>query len=217
MDYYLKLTLKSPSIISSGEGFGTILDIDVVFDEAGIPYIPAKRIKGCLLDSVLEIQEMFELSKINNIKLPVEKIFGKKGVNKRPLVCFSNLYIKDYYNVKQWLLYYLKTNKYQRILSKESILETFTETRQQTSIDIETGASKKHSLRTFRLIKANTQFYGELFIEDDNDNKMVINTIALACMNFRNMGVRRNRGFGEVHCSLFNKDKKIDCSLLNEI
>ena len=44
----MKITIKllSDALINSGEGFGAIIDSDVVFDDIGLPYIPAKRIKG---------------------------------------------------------------------------------------------------------------------------------------------------------------------------
>jgi CRISPR/Cas system CMR subunit Cmr4 (Cas7 group RAMP superfamily) len=65
--YTLKLTLLSPCLIGSGEGFGAVIDSDIVFDEFGIPYIPAKRIKGCLRDSAIEVCEMFKLGRYKNV------------------------------------------------------------------------------------------------------------------------------------------------------
>ena len=63
-EYTLKVKLVSPALTASGEGFGAIIDTDIVFDETGLPYIPAKRIKGCLLDSASEVEEMFSKSEI---------------------------------------------------------------------------------------------------------------------------------------------------------
>ena len=50
MNHKINVKLKSDALIGSGEGFGAIIDTDVVFDEVGIPYIPGRRIKGCLKD-----------------------------------------------------------------------------------------------------------------------------------------------------------------------
>ena len=50
-----------------------MVDMDVVYDENGLPYIPAKRIKGCIREAALE---MMEFGLIEREKY--EKIFGKK-------------------------------------------------------------------------------------------------------------------------------------------
>jgi CRISPR-associated protein Csx10 len=211
--YTLRLELLSPALIASGEGFGSVIDTDIVFDEVGIPFIPAKRIKGCLLDSAREVKAMFGSAEIPETDMPVqlEKVFGLPGAEKSAPVFFSNLFIEDYKENQAWLQYYLSLKKgrhlqYGNILSRESILETFTEIRQQTAID-EDGVAKEHSLRTFRLARKDLVFYGDLQMEE-NENGL-LETIVLACMNFRRMGSVRNRGFGEVRCSLLDKDNEI--------
>ena len=42
------ITLRSDLCASSGKGWSATIDNDVCFDEYGLPYIPARRIKGCL-------------------------------------------------------------------------------------------------------------------------------------------------------------------------
>jgi len=131
-EYTLKIKLVSPALTASGEGFGAIIDTDIVFDEMGLPYIPAKRIKGCLLDSAREVKEMFEKSEIN-CPLCIKKTFGDAGTKTSAPVYISNLYIKDYAKNKEWLNYFLKSDDYKAVLSKEKILKTFTHIRRQTA------------------------------------------------------------------------------------
>lgn len=195
--YHIKLKLLSSALTGSGEGSGAIIDTDVVFDDIGIPYIPAKRIKGCLLDSIKEIKEMFKLAGIG-FDLPVVDVFGKEGAKYSAPVYFSDLMIENYAENKVWLEYFLKNKNYKAIVSKESILETFTEIRQQTRIDEDDGVAFEGSLRTIRLIKKDVIFTGEVLIEDPK--KHILETLSLACMNLRQFGTSRNRGFGEIQC-----------------
>ena len=202
--YQLKLKLLSAALIGSGEGFGSLIDTDIVFDDAGIPFVPSKRIKGCLLDSAEEVRTLFDSSHINCL-MDINKTFGETGNSESGAVYFSNLTIEDYDKNKAWLDYFLKNNKYPDLLSKERILETFTEIRQQTAID--NGVAKDSSLRTIRVIKKGFEFYGDVHI--DNETEAIVNTLNLSCLNFRFMGTKRNRGLGEVHCSLLKDGNEL--------
>ncbi|MEQ8171934.1 MAG: RAMP superfamily CRISPR-associated protein, partial [Candidatus Eremiobacterota bacterium] len=196
--------LLSNTLIGSGEGFGAIIDTDVVFDETGIPYIPARRIKGCLRDSAMDVKDMFQIAQIN-FPLNIEDTFGRVGDEKECSIYFTNLVIKDYEINKQWLNYFTGYKQYGTLFTTENIVNFFTDIRQQTSIDDKTGVAKENSLRTSRFIKKGHKFYGELHVEDDIN----IDTLALACMNLRHIGTKRNRGLGEVECKLFDGTKEI--------
>ena len=203
--YKLKLELKSAALIGSGEGFGAIIDTDIVFDEVGIPFIPAKRIKGCLRDSATEIQEMFDRSKIN-FKINIDETFGIPGRENSTPVYFSNLTLQDYEQNKKWLEYLVNKNEYSDILSKDRVLETFTEIRQQTAIGSD-GVALAHSLRTVRVLKRGLTFYGG--VDVDTENPDITNTLIFACSNFRHLGTKRNRGFGDIDCKLIDGKKEI--------
>jgi CRISPR-associated protein Csx10 len=212
----LKLTLYSPALIGSGEGFGAVIDSDIVYDEIGIPYIPAKRIKGCLKDSAIEICEIFHNAKINLFDLSmtdsenrfkiVDSLFGTKGSEKPAPIYFSNLVIEDYQNIFEWLKYLMKA--YKNIINRQAIINYFSEIRQQTSIDEETGTTKEHSLRTIRVAKKDLVFNGTIDLEEERDE--YIRLLYFACLNFRLLGTKRNRGFGKVKCQLYENSKEIN-------
>jgi len=205
--YTLRLELASPALIGSGEGFGAVIDTDIVFDDVGIPFVPARRIKGCLLDAAEEVREMFDASQIKtDFSIRIKETFGETGAKKPAPVYFSNLTIEDYEENKEWLEYFQKTEKYNDIVSRDRILETFTEIRQQTKIGSD-GVADDHSLRTIRVIKKGTVFLGDIGIEDSNE--AILDTLVLACMNFRHIGTKRNRGFGDVRCSLLDDDDEL--------
>lgn len=56
----MKITIRLLSDLSTtaGETYNSLVDTDVVYDKYGIPYIPAKRIKGCIREAALEMCEM---------------------------------------------------------------------------------------------------------------------------------------------------------------
>jgi len=198
----IEVNFLSSTLIGSGEGFAAVIDTDIVFDELGIPYIPGKRFKGCLRDSAEEVKCMLERSGVK-FDLKIEETFGKVGDKKSSPVYFPNLTIEDYETNKKWLSYLAQKDK--KILTKDNIIKFFTELRQQTAIDEETGVAAKYSLRTCRIINRGHKFYGEINIENEN----IIDTLALACTNLRRMGTKRNRGLGEIECKLFDKDREI--------
>lgn len=208
--YTIQIELKSDALIGSGEGFGAIIDSDIVFDNLGIPYIPAKRIKGCLRDSANEVSSMLEDAEIKlfgSLDNIVNDLFGKPGNEKSAPISFSNITIEQYKENYDWLQYLAKEYKF--LVSRDAILTSFTALRQQTAIDETTGIAKDHSLRTIRVIKKGLIFKGNISITDEKNEQSDMheeynNLLVLSCLNLKKIGTKRNRGFGEVECKLFD-------------
>lgn len=206
----IELELLSDTLINSGEGFGAIIDSDIVFDDIGIPYIPAKRIKGCLRDAAREACVMLDSAGIDkkamnreNEYVIIETAFGKSGDKESAPVFFSNLMIKEYETNQLWLKYLAKTHK---VLSRDSIISTFTTIRQQTAVD-DDGVADPHSLRTIRVLEKRLCFNGTVRIFTDDPD--IIKILALGCLNLRHIGTKRNRGFGEVACKLYEGNTEV--------
>lgn len=55
----MKITIEllSDICIGSGESYNSVIDTDVTYDDYGLPYIPAKRIKGCIREAGLELKD----------------------------------------------------------------------------------------------------------------------------------------------------------------
>ncbi len=201
------IQIKSPALIGSGEGFGTLIDSDIVFDDAGLPYIPAKRIKGCLRDSAKEVEEILKTAEISN-PMKIDAVFGKTGEKEPAVVFFSNLFIQEYEVNQTWLRYFMEHDKFNKHITRASVQNHFTEIRQMTRIGKD-GVASDHSLRSVRLIKKGEIFEGDVHITGSPDsNYLIIQTLNLACMNFRRMGTNRNRGFGEISCTLDTGKRK---------
>ncbi len=207
----LRIELKSDALIGTGEGWGATIDSDIVFDDLGLPYIPAKRIKGCLRESALEVAEMFELSKLDDKMIGrIHDLLGSAGSIRSAPLEFSNCYLKDYSLSKKWLEWVNDTKK--SMLSKEVIANTFTSIKQHTAIEndgIAKGTAKEHSLRTYRVLKKGNEFFGKICFNkiDEYLYKFLIYSVK----NMRYLGTSRNRGLGLIRCELLDSESNNLC------
>ena len=188
MNGTLEIALKSDLCVASGYSFAGVIDTDVVFDEFGIPYIPARRIKGCL-------REAAELIGINE----TDRMFGSSGNSCPGSLYISDAVIEDYEKVR---------NECQRVISsgkitREEIADAFSYVRGQTKIDEKSGIKANNALRYTRVIKQKSPF-------GDNDDMVFFSEICFdgskenlenAAKALRNIGMSRNRGLGSVRCA----------------
>ncbi|MHA1757477.1 MAG: RAMP superfamily CRISPR-associated protein, partial [Promethearchaeota archaeon] len=188
----LEIETLSYTLIGSGESSG-IIDNDIVFDDYGIPYIPARRVKGLLRESSREVCELLDLDK----KI-IHKIFGKTGIQEAKIK-INNLYIENYKNIINEMQIFQEKDIYKKFLTKNKILSYFTKIRQLTAID-EKGIAKEKSLRTIRLLKPKIIFSTELKLHNLTDYDIAF--LFLSCKNLRRIGGMRNRGLGKIQCSL---------------
>ncbi len=196
----------SYTAIGSGEGAG-IIDTELVAHADGLPYIPAKRIKGVLLESATEVTEMLGIERDR-----VESLFGVTGTSKGK-VWIGNLEVKNYEEISRELKYFKSNKLFKGLTNKEKILSHFSDTRQNTSIDLETEIAMEHTLRTFRVLKPGIVF--EAAIEVNSPLTEAEKALLyLACLNVRRIGLKRNRGFGKVKAAIKGIDfKSIDQAL----
>ncbi len=209
--YRLTIEPLSYVLIGSGYGYGALIDSDVVFDGYGIPYLPAKRIKGLLRESAIEICEMtLDFDEKNILSL-----FGDS--TNSGLIKISNFFITDYPQIMQWLRWAFNGEKsnIKKLVNQQSVLNTFTELRQSTAIEEDKGVAKEGSLRTVRVLKPNEalKFHGT--IEKLNDNKDET-LLTYACLNLKRMGTKRNRGFGRIACTLWQDSNNLTAEIIKQ-
>lgn len=211
----LKLTIEllSPALIGSAEGFGALIDSDIVFDDYGIPYIPSKRIKGCLRDSATEVCEIFsqagieifDLSTENGSFRIVNSLFGKSGQETPSPIRLFNLYLNEYENLVKWLDY--MTKKTPQYFNPEIVRNYFAEIRQHTSIDKD-GVAKKGSLRSLRVLDRGLVFEGEIELTEEREDFLIL--LYFATLNLTRVGTKRTRGFGRIKCRILEGEKELD-------
>lgn len=206
--YKLKIELLSDLCVSDGGIYNSALDIDICQDAYGFPYIPAKRIKGCLRESALELADWGE-------EIPIGKLFGDKGDRRNAgILRISDAVLSD--SIKNRAEIDASNSV---IYHKQNILNQYSYVRTQTSIDNETGVAKPTSLRTMRVAKKGLAFEAKLRVEDINENvngcddaeaqaddtttsKEWKSALDLICANLTHMGNSRTRGLGEVRVTL---------------
>lgn len=88
----LKIKLLSDTCIGSGESIAGVIDTDINFDKYGIPFIPAKKVKGLLKEAATDLNELFSGIYSKNIK----KLFGVPGGSETGCLLFDNGYINEY-------------------------------------------------------------------------------------------------------------------------
>ena len=195
MEIDVTIKVLSPIHLSSGRADVTV-DAEIVHDALGFPYFPAKRFKGLLYESALEVAEMFRLSGLEGLP-PLESIFHRKSEGAVQLIV-PNFYVlpaKKYEGFcVQWR--YLQT-EYPDIFTANEVLKSYTAIRYQTRL--EKGVAADGSLHNMRVLDAGTEFFGQItLLHADSD---ILNLLALAMKNLNVAGMKRNRGFGRISCT----------------
>ena len=199
-EFEVIIKVESPLHLGSGQADVNI-DAEIIHDAFGLPYFPAKRFKGLLYESAVEVYEMFELAGVDTKNLATPKnLFHRfsddNGKVSEIQIIVPNFYLKDYEKLcADWK--YLQ-NEYKEIFRPADVLKNFTSIRYQTKL--ENGIVAKSSLRNLNVLNAGTEFFGTLEILNYNDE--VLNLLALAAKNLTFAGTKRNRGFGKISCKI---------------
>jgi len=184
------MELKSDAIPGSGNSLAGIIDRDISYDKYGLPYVPAKRIKGILRESAEELD------------LNENALFGIEGDSKGCDFRISNGYLTEYKQYKKLLSSaYSKDKKISNFLPPQTVTEYFTYTRFQTTI--ENGIAKENSLRVSRVLKKGLIF--EFEVEYNKNDKKNLEDI---CKVTRAFGGSRTRGFGEIKMEFITSNLK---------
>lgn len=191
----IRIELRSDLCAGSGYSYAGIIDSDVAYDDYGIPFLPARRLKGCMREAAsLVCPEQ------------VDRIFGKRGDDSTRCIVIGNACINHYDDIQAELRKVCGGKQREaKYLSAQSILELYTSVRAQTRIEALTGVADDNTLRFMRVVNRYDPlqggcplcFYAE--IEYDSSVEDAVRMIAKAT---RNIGMNRNRGFGSVRCRL---------------
>lgn len=180
----LKIRLKSDLCAAVGKHYAAMIDLDTALDEYGIPYIPSRRIKGCLR----------EIAQLCTDEEDISRIFGKPGSNRSGSLRLSDAHIKGYRNV----IDEIQANH----IPAEKVTQLFCSVRGETAIENDTA--KKSTLRYIRVVNmtapgsdSELEFYAD--VDFDEADKALIKKWFGA---LRNIGYHRNRGLGAVECRL---------------
>ncbi len=195
----IKIKLKSDLCIGSGYAYAGVIDSDVCYDGAGIPYIPGKRLKGCFRETANSyLHSLYDDVFINNL-------FGLRGQQTSGKITIGNAFVVGYDEISKTLKHKIEEDpqKY----NQQSILEQYSRVIAQTKLT-DSGSAEEGSLRYTRVVNHYTPGEGtELVFEasitadiNDSEKEALANIVKAT----KNIGLKRNRGLGSVACEVLD-------------
>lgn len=180
--YELSIQLLSDLCVSDGGVYNSSLDMEICHDECGFPYIPGRRIKGCLRECARELCDW------GREDIDIEKIFGGKK-DAKGAVSIRNAYVKNYSQLREQVV----RHRNSLLFHPQNVLSHYSYIRTQTAVEKETGTAKDKSLRFMRVAKKDLVFFAEVEMDEEYESQF---DDILAVFHY--MGISRTRGLGEI-------------------
>lgn len=189
--WQLRIETLSDLCVSDGNVYNSLVDTDICYDEYGFPYIPAKRIKGCLRECALELSDW-------GVAIPMKELFGEAGFESGN-IRIGNAMLSNVSEKREEIIQGNNTI----LFHPQNILNYYSYIRTQTSLDQETGVAKDTSLRTTRVANKGLTFVADVEADDE-----YVDVVKKCCTVFTNMGNNRTRGMGEIKAELIAAERK---------
>lgn len=215
---YLKIVLRSDLCMGNGESVGNAVDTDVCMDRAGLPYIPARRLKGCLKQAAFDLDKMgYSKATEKNRNLLFGDAYGNEGC-----LFIQDAVMKGAETLQRFLTKGVLENDrgihtglegeipaaVKRSAHSANVERMFTSVRGQTKL--QDGVKVDDTLRFTRVVnhydpfdlenKAEMEFYAPIYL--DTDNLELRKFLDSCCKATRHIGSSRNRGLGNVRISI---------------
>lgn len=194
----IHITLYSDLCSGNGYSYYGTIDSEAEHDTFGIPFIPARRLKGCLREcaKLLSDSGLWEESTD-----PLNYLFGVSGDDSTKGIKIENAYISGYEQIKVGLKLLQENKEIKKYISPYEVLDLFSDVKAQTRM--ENGVADDNSLRFTRIIHQFSPFDKENRLEfiakveypDGQEDKL-----KQICKALRHIGMNRNRGLGCVKC-----------------
>jgi CRISPR/Cas system CSM-associated protein Csm3 (group 7 of RAMP superfamily) len=199
--FWLKFRLLSDATFGRGDGVAGLVDIEVQHDECGLPFLGGRALKGMLRDACNDILFSLKLQgKDSSWHESANNLFGNPGSDDSNQAL---LHIGDS-KLPGDLRRAIEIEVKRGGLTREQVLGSLTSIRHQTAIDTSTGAPKKETLRSIRVILRETPFESRLlFSKSPSDRDLAF--LAACIKAFRRAGTGRNRGKGEISAALYDE------------
>lgn len=181
-DIVYTLTFYSYWHCGSGLAAGADVDLLVVKDAAGLPYVPGKTLKGLLREAAEELQQ---LNPEKYAQSDLEECMGK--------------YETDSRNLKKGTCFFsnatLPMAEHEALEQNPELSEFLYDGLSATAIDPETGTAREHSLRKMQ-VTVPCQLEGSILNVPDDCVALIADSMKL----IKRLGLGRNRGLGR--CTL---------------
>ncbi len=191
--YRIQVKLLTETIFGSGYSIPGSVDLEVVHDEYGLPFMKAKTFKGNFRDAMSNIIYFLGNKEYKDLE---KNLLGEEndGLNAWETLKFSDCMLSE--NIRNILIYGINKGS----INSMEIKEALTEIRNFTSVE-DNGSYKEGSLRKMRVIKKGLVFYVKLYC-DRELSEDELGLIATTSKYLRHIGTMRTRGKGEVECRL---------------
>jgi len=201
----LNIKTKSDGCFGSGEGLAAAIDLETAYErDSGLPRIPAKTIKGLVVEAVADLIYAAPQSRQTSLRQSAEKLFGNGGshLSGGGVLRFGDGRLPE--ELRQAILYKFANQGSGIRLTPQDVLDSLTAIRRQTAIDDISGVPDKGSLRSLRLVLRETEFSSEIHMA----GKLDADDIELLCagvLTVHRGGAGRNRGKGRMEMRLFDE------------
>lgn len=201
----IHITLYSDLCPGNGYSYYGTIDSEVEHDDFGLPFIPARRLKGCLRECAQLLSNSGLWEKSTD---PLNYLFGVSADEGTKGIRIENAYISEYEQIKKDLKLIKENKQIQKYISPDEVLDIFSDVKAQTKM--ENGVADDNSLRFTRIIHQFSPFNKENrlefiakveYLEGQEDKLKQI------CKALRHIGMNRNRGLGCVKCEFKAEDK----------
>ena len=204
----IHITLYSDFCSGNGYSYYGTIDSEAEHDTFGLPFIPARRLKGCLRECARLLRDSGLWEESTD---PLNYLFGVSGDDSTKGIRIENAYISGYEQIKVGLKLLQENKEIKKYILPDEVLDLFSDVKAQTKM--ENGVADDNSLRFTRIIHQFSPFNKENRLEfiakveypDDQEDKL-----KQICKALRHIGMNRNRGLGCVKCEFKAEDKAAD-------
>lgn len=190
-------TLSELAIASSASPTSSV-DIALIADPDGLPYIPARRVKSMLRESWSQIAPAFP-----ELRGAATELLSEAGVTTpdvAPLhlrsLCLAPAVHEGYK---------IAAAAAADGVQQEAVRATLSTVRTLTSRDrTRLGAPRVATLRTLEVLRPGVEFSAPIDMEPYGAEHRRV--LAAACLNLRRIGLHRNRGLGRVEVRIKQDD-----------
>lgn len=205
MEMAIRLQLKSDATFGRGDGVAGLIDAEIEHDEYGLPYLRGRTLKGLLVEECANVLYALRASQPTNIvelyELAAGEMFGRAGSTSED----DGLLHVGAAMLPETFRRAIRRDVDKGVVRPKDVLEALTTIRRQTAIDEETGAPRKTSLRSMRVLVREVVLTSRLKFAETETPEM--KALLAACVHaLHRAGTGRNRGRGRIEATLCDAD-----------
>lgn len=203
----LRLELKSAATFGRGDGVAGLVDREIEHDRFGFPFLRGRTLKGLLAESAENVVYALELQRKQSWRDEKKVLFGEsgRGLNEQGMLHVSDARLPQSLR----LLLQSEQRKESSPFTRESVLQSLTSIRRQTSVN-PAGGSDHGSLRAMRVLLTEVVLHAELHFRIATEpSQRQLGLLAATVLDFRRAGTGRNRGRGWLEADLIGGNGEV--------